>query len=303
MNETHALNLVAETLGEPPLSAIPQTFGHCSVTYEVVLPGRSVIIRMNRDARVFSTTADNLAVLAGLGLPTPMVLTVDLSRGHVPFAYMILDKIPGRDLRYELGTMRFEQMTRLAEQIVGFQQTVGGLPQGRGYGYVGIGATGPHASWWDVPDHKAEERDAQGDEKIARWQDRVRRQKERFEPYLRSLPSTCFLDDITIKNVIVENGELQGLVDFDCVCYGDPLFWLALTATGIVSDVGMRELFYFEELKRLWGLESEQESVLALYSAGCALDFLIRFSLSETPEWRARMQAAVEQWITLVERD
>jgi aminoglycoside phosphotransferase (APT) family kinase protein len=302
MDEAQAMVLVEETFGVQALSAIHQTFGHNSVTYEVLLPERSVIVRMNRDARVFATTANNLAVLAGVGLPTPTVLAVDTTLRRVPFAYMILEKIPGRDLRYELAAMSYEQMTRLAEQIVVFQRQVGQLPQGRGYGYVGIGETGPYASWWDVPDHKIEERDATGDDRIARWVDRVRRQKARFEPWLRSVPPTCFLDDITVKNVIVQDGELQGLVDFDCVCYGDPLFWLALTATGIVSDVGTRELFYFEELKRLWDLLPDQEPVLALYTAGCALDFLIRFAPSETPEWRARMEAAVEQWITLAEQ-
>jgi aminoglycoside phosphotransferase (APT) family kinase protein len=300
MDETQAMVLVEETLGVQPFSAIHQTFGHNSVTYEVLLPERSVIVRMNREARVFATTANNLAVLAGLGLPTPTVLAVDTTLRRVPFAYMILEKIPGRDLRYELGTMRSEQMTRLAEQIVGFQRQVGQLPQGRGYGYVGIRETGPYASWWDVPDHRIEERDATGNDNLDRLRDRIRIQRERFAPYLRSTPPTCFLDDITVKNVIVRDGELQGLVDFDCVCYGDPLFWLALTATGIVSDVGTRELFYFEELKRLWGLTPVQESMLALYAAGCALDFLHRFSASETPQWRARMEAAIEQWLHTV---
>ena len=124
---------------------------------------------------------------------------------------------------------------------------------------------------------------------------------QRFEAYFRAVPSTCFLDDITVKNVIIQHGELQGLVDFDCVCYGDPLYWLALTATGVVSDVGTRELFYVEELKRLWELTVEQEQIFALYSAAMSLDFIRRFSEVETPEWNARMLAAVERWMNTSE--
>ena len=48
----------------------------------------------------------------------------------------------------------------------------------------------------------------------------------------------CFLDDLTIKNVIVAEGKLQGIVDFDWVCYGDPLYMIALTQTAVVSDIG-----------------------------------------------------------------
>jgi len=40
-----------------------------------------------------------------------------------------------------------------------------------------------------------------------------------------AVPAICFLDDLTTKNVIVQDGVLQGVVDFDHVCYGDPLFW------------------------------------------------------------------------------
>jgi len=164
MDDESARSLTVETLGALPLAAIRQPFGHNSVTYEVVLPERSVIVRMNQKAEIFATTAHNLTVLAGLGLPTPTVLAVDVTCSRVPFAYMILEKIPGRDLRYELGTMTFEQMTRLATQLVGFQRQVGQLPPGGGYGYVGIGETGPCASWSDVPDHQVGEGDAAGEE-------------------------------------------------------------------------------------------------------------------------------------------
>lgn len=109
----------------------------------------------------------------------------------------------------------------------------------------------------------------------------------------------CFLDDITVKNVIVQNGELQVLIDFDCVCYGDPLYWLALTAVGVVSDVGARGQFYIEELKRLWGLTPQQEQVLAFYCALMAQDFVQRAAAQETPEWNKRMQEATENWLAL----
>ena len=92
-------------------------------------------------------------------------------------------------------------------------------------------------------------------------------------------------------------------MDFDCVCYGDPLYWLALTTTGVVSDVGEAGMFYVQELKRLWKLTLEQEQVLALYSAAMSLDFVRCFTTTETPEWNARMCAAVEGWITFVEQN
>lgn len=281
MNETQVLALVAEVIGVQPTAAIYQAFGHNSVTYEVVLPGRGVMVRMNADASVFAATERNIATLAGLGLPVPTVLASDLSKIRFPFAYLLLDKIPGRDLRYELAGMTPMQMARLAEQVVNYQRRVSALPLGSGYGYVGIGETGPHTSWWN----------------LFRTDDTA--QAACFEAYLRQVRPVCFLDDITVKNVIVQNGELRGLIDFDCVCYGDPLYWLALTTVGVVSDIGERGLFYVSELKRLWTLTPEQKRVLAFYCTVMAQDFVRRAAAQETPEWNARMQAATEEWLAL----
>ncbi len=280
MNETQALALAAEVLGVRPTAAVYQAFGHNSMTYEVVLPERSVIVRMNENASVFTATERNVATLAELGLPVPVVLASDLTQTHFPFAYLLLDKIPGRDLRYELAGMTPMQITRLAEQIADFQQRVITLPPGTGYGYVGLGETGPYTSWWDLV-----------------CSENAPAQVARFEAYLRQVPPVCFLDDITVKNVIVQDGELQGLIDFDCVCYGDPLYWLALTTVGVVSDVGEKGLFYISELKRLWSLTSEQKQVLAFYCAFMAQDFVRRATAEETPEWNVRMQVATEKWL------
>jgi aminoglycoside phosphotransferase (APT) family kinase protein len=182
-------------------------------------------------------------------------------------------------LRYELAGMTPTQMTRLAEQIVGFQRRVTTLPPGAGYGYVGLGEMGAYTSWWDL---------------ICSANASV--PASRFEAYLRQVSPVCFLDDITVKNVIVQDGKLQGLIDFDCVCYGDPLYWLALTSVGVVSDVGTAG-HYVSELKRLWSLTSQQEQVLAFYCASMAQDFMRRAAAQETPEWNARMQAATEDWL------
>lgn len=282
MNEAQAMALAAEVLGVQPSAVVFQPFGHNSVTYEVMLPAKSVIVRMNVDASVFAATERNIAVLRRLGLPVPVVLASDLSKARYPFAYLLLDKIPGRDLRYEIAGMTAAQMTRLAERIVGFQRRVTALPLGTGYGWVGIGETGSYASWRELVRSEEEPTSAVN-----------------FEAYFQQVRPVCFLDDITVKNVMIQEGELQGLIDFDCVCYGDPLYWLALTAVGVVSDAGAPGQFYVEELKRLWGLTAEQEQVLAFYCILMAQDFVRRAAMQETPEWNRRMQQATEKWLAL----
>ena len=76
---------------------------------------------------------------------------------------------------------------------------------------------------------------------------------------------------------------------------------VGLTATAIVSDVGLRELFYVEELCRCWGLTDQQRQVIAFYAASFALDFAQRFHAVESEAWNARMLQAVERWVATAE--
>ncbi len=222
------MGLVSAVLGTEPLGATHLPFGHSSVSYDVALPGRSVIVRTNARPEVFAKTGHNLAILAGLGLPVPRLLAADLTKSRYHAAYLILDKIPGRDLRYELAGMTAAQMTRLAGRIVAFQRRVATLPPGAGFGWAPIGGRGPFPSWEGLIRSELRGRaDRPEEDVVADLTARLERALPRFAPHFAGVRPGCFLDDVTIKNVIVQAGELQGLVDFDCVCYGTPCTWSA----------------------------------------------------------------------------
>ena len=53
--------VVREALGEEPVTITHQDFGHQSLTFDVALAGRSVIVRTNDDAKAFAATERNLA--------------------------------------------------------------------------------------------------------------------------------------------------------------------------------------------------------------------------------------------------
>ncbi len=82
-------------LGLWALSAEHMTFGHGSVTYDVDTGGRHLIVRTNDDPAVFAGTDATLAQLRAAGIPVPTALAVDLSCRRYPFAWMVLEKIPG----------------------------------------------------------------------------------------------------------------------------------------------------------------------------------------------------------------
>jgi aminoglycoside phosphotransferase (APT) family kinase protein len=269
-------DLCSHLYGIKPIRMKRMAFGHCNVVYEVRVGERALIVRTNEDPAVLKGTASNMNQLAALGLPVPDMIDMDLSMQEYPFAYMILRKIPGRDLRYELPHMTTAQMTAVAEHIVSFQNLAGKLPHGTGYGWVSIGEKGPFSSWFEVVQRDLESHIHQVKNDLSAAAIQVLySQFDALQLYLEQIEPVCFLDDITIKNVIVENGVLQGLIDFDWVCYGDPLYMIALTQTAIISDISdEKALFYIEELCRIMEINEQQRDIVNWYSVIHGLRFL-----------------------------
>lgn len=323
-------SLVADVTGRPVRAVDRMTYGHGSVTYRVGFgvgvgvdaPGRvSVIVRTNTDPDVYAGTLANLDALRGLGLPVPSVLYADLTCMRYPFAYVVTDTFPGRDLGFELAGLTAAQMTRLAEQIVGFERQVSALKHGSGYGFMPIGAAGGHGRWIDAV--RADRRSilASGDASVDASVDgsaagggvdggvdreladliaHLVQAFDRAERRLDVVEPTCFLDDLTTKNVIVHDGVLGGVVDFDVVCYGDPMYWLALTQVAISFDVGLVGQFYVDELTRLWAPSSFELANLALYSALHAAEFLRWPQDDRTDDAAARrhrLMTAARSWL------
>ncbi len=102
--------------------------------------------------------------------------------------------------------------------------------------------------------------------------DRVQRQARRFAAYLDSVRPTPFLDDTTTKNVIVHQGRLSGIVDVDWVCFGDPLFTVALTRTALLS-MG-ESLDYTDYWCELLELTPEQHEIIRFNTALFCVDFM-----------------------------
>ncbi len=235
---------------------------------------RSVVVKVNHDPKVLAGLERNLLALAHLGLPVPAVLDSDLSLEQYPFAFVVLERIPGTDLRHELVSMTRAQMNTLATQIVDVQRRVATLELGDGFGWRPLGEIGAFSSW-----HAIVERDLEtGIRRLEtlRETNLITQIVDLGRPlglYFSSVQPTCFLDDLTTKNVMVQHGELRGLVDFDVVCYGDALYWLALTRAAVIVDVGPSGQPYLDMLEQFWGVDDFGRQVLRLYTVIHIMDF------------------------------
>jgi aminoglycoside phosphotransferase (APT) family kinase protein len=237
-----------------------------NIIFRAVLPdGLSVVLRVSPHRAAFAGTRHNLDILRELGLPVATVLGAGpIETGG---SFIILSWVPGRDLQFELARMSPEQMTRLAQAITGHQKRVGTLPEGLGFGWAAIGKNPGAAAWTEIFGVPATDPIPADAPPIAHLRGRLCAVRRAVEPYFAGVRPVCFLDDLTIKNVLVEDGTLQGIIDVDSVCYGDPLLAVGSTLALIAAEIGAAGQFYGEELVRCWNPTRNELRAIRFYAA------------------------------------
>lgn len=271
----------------------------------VTTDGRRVVARL--------ATAESRATLAGgvywydrlrrVGVPIPALLHADLAPAS-GFPYTLLERLPGQDLGLVYDQLAPQQRRKLAARIVDIQRAVATLPPTSGYGFArSYDDPDLRPSWLDVVlddlERSRQRLSASGVAPLAHVE-RVRECALAMADQLRAVEPVAFLDDTTTKNVIVHAGRLSGIVDTDVVCFGDPLFTLALTRLALLAHA--MDVSYADDWQALLALTPARERALALYIAVFAVGFMSelgqRFNreqpLAIDPAYLRRLEAILD---------
>ncbi len=272
-----AVALCGRFFASPVKAVVRFPTGLCHYVYDVLLAdGQQIVVRIALD--------DNRAMIEGgiywsgvlrpLGVPLPELLHADADAK--PFGFMVLRRLAGTDLGCVYPALSTEEKRALAIQLAAIQVRVRTLPAGDGYGFVcRPDKPFPHGTWRSVIDaNLARTREWLKAIPSLDWGPirRIEARLNREDGYLSAVAPTPFLDDITTKNVIIDNGHLTGIVDVDEVCYGDPLFALALTRMSLIAH-GL-QTDYIDDWANALALNSPQLNVLNLYTAVHCASFI-----------------------------
>jgi aminoglycoside phosphotransferase (APT) family kinase protein len=275
--ESPSLNLareIAATFAGKRITKIARfETGLCHFVYDVCAEsGQRFVIRIAQPAneRLLKGARYWLPLLADAGVPVARILQVDLDKRLFPFAYLILERLDGRDLGEVYQSMSRAAKRRLAERITEIQGLVTRLPESRRFGdSVGYDSSGGHDSWHAVImdlilrcKHRVEESSVL----ILNDVTRLEVSAIQLAESLDHVAPRPFLDDATTKNVIVSReGVLSGIVDTDTVCYGDHLFTLALTKAAFAKS-GF-DTVYTDTWTGILDLDEESRLRLSFYTA------------------------------------
>lgn len=275
--ETDAAILVEPAVGEAASRVARFATGLANYVYDVVTVGGSrVVVRMNVLPEGLAGANRWLTRLRALGVPVPRVLYADLEAKLTPFPALVLEHLPGVDLGEVLPSLSPVEKRAIAAEVVAAQQRVHTLPPGAGYGYVADAARPfPHRAWRAVVAAslaRSRARIEQGGVFDPEHVTRLEARLHGWDHYLAGVRPVAFLDDTTTKNVLVHEGRLSGIVDVDVVCYGDPLWTVALTRMALLSDD--HDLDYLWAWCELADIGQDQRAVLDFYTAVFCVDFM-----------------------------
>jgi Ser/Thr protein kinase RdoA (MazF antagonist) len=302
LNDLRAI--AREVIGSELVSAKRFATGNCHYVFDAALAdGRAVVLRIAKpeNRSLLAGAVHWSGILKPMGFPLPEILHARLEAGCTPYPYLVLERLPGTDLGEVYSRLSSREKKTLADRLASMQKIVGSLPEGAGFGFQSDpGIPPPFASWGEAIDR--------GIERSALWieQARVvdgarvevlRAAARRMKEYFDTIRPRPFLDDITTKNVLIDQGKLCGIVDVDEICYGDRVAHLGLTRMALMSE--SLDLSYIEYWCEALSLDDMQRRALDFYTAESCLCFLgeqgQRFNRDEAQPVRREAVARLER--------
>lgn len=162
--------------------------------------------------------------LRPLGVPVPEIIALDISRNRVPLPYVLMTRLPGQPAAFVCSEMTHEQQVALSIRTGEILALMHGCIMDS-FGWLSNLDVNPMASaveltgslfYWHLEDAyrnrfiKADVRSRL----VEVW--------ERMKPYIAQVRQPHLIHrDFQFENILVENGQLTGIIDFEWGAAGD----------------------------------------------------------------------------------
>lgn len=248
-----------------PTEIIRNTVGLAGYVYTVVFNDTKYVIKISDDKNLIIGSTYWLNKVKDLDIPTPCVIAENLV--NAPY-YFVMSFIPGKDLGLVYSSLLKSEKKIIAKKIIGFQKEIKKLPMAKGFGSLNSYEDSENicSSWEEslLNDiNRAEEAIINNGIFSVEYVLKLKKIVPYFKEYFNSVKPEPFLDDITTKNVLINEGKLSGIIDLDWISFGDEVLFLGLVTMALLSMKA--DIDYADYLKDEMNLNEMQERALKFY--------------------------------------
>ena len=263
MDEKIVAQLWKEHFGDEPEHVKRCAVGQANYVYIVECKQQRFTIRCSTKKGAYNQTIYWLERLSNIHVPVPDVIAHGEYQGY---SYLILSYLEGQDLGLVYPQLTKEQKRTIAKEIVEIQNRVATLQLENVY------ADWSWGSFIQYMLQRAKERiTANGyfdPEKV----EQLKEQAMKLTRYFSDVQPIAYLDDISSKNLLIQNGQISGIIDIDWMGIGDRLTFVAMTNVALLNmecDTDYVD-FILEEMQ----VNEMEKQAFLFYSLLYCVDFM-----------------------------
>lgn len=206
--------------------------------------------------------------LAKTSIPVPEVLVLDTTRTLIPYDYMVMNKLPGTpliDAWDDLSTNQKQVVAYNAGAYLARLHTISFDHFGelKNLGLKSFGGFYEHVNdYYKRFQHQAQHYDAFS----AVHHEQMMTLMESCKPLLNLPKAYLVHSDYQLENLLVHQGEISGVIDFEWAMSGDPTWDFIAEDKWVDQCIGSREMIY-AGYRSLRPLDPAHDQKLRLYKA------------------------------------
>lgn len=226
MNEKFISQICLECFLETPSKIERCAVGQGNYVYIVECKDAKYVVRCSSENGAYDTSISWLEKLAAIDVPVPKVI----AKGkYDEYEYLVLSYIEGKDIGLVYEQLADEDKRAIAKEIIHIQNKVSTLK---------IEDVEPDWSWSAFIYYileRAKDRIGQNGYFDVEKVERLREQMGQLEEYFANIKPVAYLDDISSKNLLIQDGRISGIIDIDWIGIGDKLTFVALTNMALLN--------------------------------------------------------------------
>lgn len=263
MNEEKALEIFEKQTAIKASKIERCGVGHGNYVYIISDETDKYVIRCSNEDNAYASTIYWLKQLRKVNIPVPEVIA---NGKYQNYNYVILSYLDGEDLGIVYPTLSSDEKRIIARDVVKIQSIAASIE------LEDIEDGWTWNSFIQYMLERAKERIEMNGYFDINKVEQLWEMSGILQDYFHQIEPIAYLDDISTKNLLIENGKVSGIIDVDWIGIGDKLTYAALSNVALLN-MGY-DTDYVDYLLKEMDISPIERKAFIYYSLLYCVDFM-----------------------------